>query len=91
MQTDAQYYDSRNILSEVVEEDVDIGLEEALRKDILSGSRKRRLQNISIKLDPLYLQSIKRIATSKGIPYQSLLRLWLVEKVRKELKIDHPA
>jgi predicted DNA binding CopG/RHH family protein len=90
MQTDAEYYDSRGVLSEVIEEDVDIGLEDALREDILSGKRRRRLQNVSIKLDPLYLQSIKRIATSKGIPYQSLLRLWLVEMVRKELKIEHP-
>lgn len=89
--TDAEYYDSRRILNEIIDEDIDLGLEETLRKDILTGKRKRKLRNISIKVDPLYLQSIKKIATSKGIPYQTLLRLWLVEKVRKELKIRKSA
>ena len=87
----AKFYDARGILNEIIEEDVDLGLHEALRKDILTGKRKRKLQNISIKVDPLYLQSIKRIATTKGIPYQTLLRLWLVEHVRKELKIRQSA
>jgi len=40
-----------------------------------------------MKIDPLYLQSIKKIAVRKGIPYQTLLRQWLTEKIRKELKI----
>ena len=87
----AEYYDARGILREIVEEDVDLGLRDALRRDILTGKRKRKLRNISIKVDPLYLQSIKRIATTKGIPYQTLLRLWLVEHVRKELKIGESA
>ena len=90
-QTDAEYYDSHRILNEIEEEDLDLGLDEALRKDLIAGKRKRRLHNISIKVDPLYLQSIKKIATSKGIPYQTLLRLWLVERIRKELRIRHSA
>ena len=40
-----------------------------------------------MKIDPLYLQSIKKIATLRGIPYQTLMRQWLTEKIRKELKI----
>ena len=42
---------------------------------------------MSIKIDPLYLQSIKKIASLKGIPYQTLVRQWLTKKIRKELKI----
>ena len=60
---------------------------DALREDILSGKRGRRLRNISLKLDPLYLQTIKKIATMKEIPYQTLVRQWLSEKIRKEMKI----
>ncbi len=82
-----EYYDKRDILGEIVEEEVVMSLDEALRKDISSGKRKRKLQNVSIKLDPLYLVSIKKVATQKGIPYQTLVRLWVTEKIRKELKI----
>ena len=82
-----QYYDSANILKEILSDDIDLSLDEELRKDILDGKRKRKLKNVSIKIDPLYLQSIRKIATMKGIPYQTLVRQWLTEKVRKELKL----
>lgn len=84
---DEEYYDKHGILGEIVEENVAISLDDALRKDILSGKRKRKLQNVSIKIDPLYLISIKKVATKKGIPYQTLVRQWVTEKIRKELKI----
>lgn len=84
---DEEYYDTYSILNDIVDEDIDISLENAIRKDILEGKRKRTLRNVSIKIDPLYLLSIKKIATLKGIPYQTLVRQWLVEKIRKELKI----
>ncbi len=82
-----KYYDTHGVLRDIIDEDIDLSLNEALRKDITSGRRKRTLRNISIKIDPLYLQSIKKIATFKGIPYQTLVRQWLTEKIRKELKI----
>lgn len=82
-----EYYDTHGVLGDIVDEDIDLGLEDALREDILAGKRKRRLRNISIKIDPLYLQSIKKIATMKGIPYQTLVREWLTEKIRRELRM----
>jgi predicted DNA binding CopG/RHH family protein len=85
--TGEEYYDKRGVLGEIVEGDVTLSLEDALREDILSGKRKRKLQNITIKLDPLYLVSIKKVATKKGIPYQTLVRQWMAEHIRKELKI----
>ncbi len=85
--SDGEYYDKRGILGEIVDENMVMSLDEALRKDIISGKRKRKLQNVSIKLDPLYLVSIKKVATKKGIPYQTLVRQWVAEKIRKELKI----
>lgn len=85
--TDEEYYDKRGILGEIVEGDVTLSLDDALREDILSGKRKRKLRNITIKLDPLYLVSIKKVATKKGIPYQTLVRQWMAEHIRKELKI----
>ncbi len=85
--TDEDYYDKRDILGEILEEDIVISLDDALRRDIVSGKRKRRLRNVTIKIDPLYLVSIKKVATQKGIPYQTLVRQWVAEKIRKELKI----
>lgn len=84
---DEEYYDIHGILEDIVDEDIDISLDDTLREDIITGKRKRRLRNVSIKIDPLYLQSIKKIATLKGIPYQTLMRQWLVKEIRKELKI----
>ncbi len=84
---DEEYYDTHGVLKNIVDEDIDLTLEEALRKDILTGKRRRRLRNISIKIDPLYLQCIKKIATFKGIPYQTLVRQWLTENIKKELRI----
>lgn len=85
--TDEEYYDKHGVLGEIIEEDVIISLDEALREDIVAGKRRRKLQNVTIKIDPLYLTSIKKVATKKGIPYQTLVRQWVAEKIRKELKI----
>jgi hypothetical protein len=85
--TDREYYDKQGILGEIIEKDVPLSLDQALRRDILLGKRKRRLRNVTIKIDPLYLISVKKVATRKGIPYQTLVRQWVAEEVRKELKI----
>jgi hypothetical protein len=84
----AEYYDTHGVLTEIVEGDIALGLEDALKEDILAGKRKRNLKNITIKIDPLYLLSIKKVATLKGIPYQTLVRQWFAEKIRTELKIE---
>jgi len=80
-----EYYDRKNILDEIMEESVTFILDEGLHQDIVTGKRKRKLKNISIKLDPLHVQAIKKLATMKAIPYQTLVRHWLAEDIRKEL------
>jgi hypothetical protein len=62
-------------------------LEQELKEQILSGQRSRRLQNLSIKLDPVQIQALRKIATKKSIPYHTLIRLWLAEGIRKELRL----
>ena len=54
-----RYYDERDILNEIKDEPVDLVLDEHLRDDILSGKRKRKLKNITIKIDPLQVKAIK--------------------------------
>lgn len=83
----ADYYDEVNILDELLEEPVGFSLGERLRHDILSKKRKRKLQNITVKIDPLQIKAIRKLATTKSIPYQTLIRHWLSQEIRKELNL----
>jgi hypothetical protein len=83
----AEYYDRRGVLGELDERPVAFALNEALREQILRGKRTRRLENLSIKLDPAQIQALRKIATMKSIPYQTLIRQWLAEGIAKELRL----
>jgi predicted DNA binding CopG/RHH family protein len=80
-----RYYDDRNILDEITDESVDLILDGHLRDDILSGKRKRKLKNVTIKIDPLQVKAIKKLSTMKSIPYQTLIRSWLAESIKTEM------
>ncbi len=80
-----RYYDERNILNEITDESVDLILDEHLRDEILSGKRKRKLKNITIKIDPLQVKAIKKLSTMKSIPYQTLISPWLAEGIKSEM------
>ncbi|MGA8242059.1 MAG: hypothetical protein WB818_15915 [Desulfobacterales bacterium] len=80
-----QYYDDRDILDEITDESVNLVLDEHLREDIVSGKRKRKLKNITIKVDPLQVKAIKKLSTMKSMPYQTLIRSWLAEVIKSEM------
>jgi predicted DNA binding CopG/RHH family protein len=80
-----RYYDYRDILDEITDESVDMILDEHLRDDILSGKRKRKLKNVTIKVDPLQVKAIKKLSTMKSVPYQTLIRHWLAEGIKSEM------
>lgn len=48
---------------------------------------KPSLKSISIRLPESMIEQLKIIANKKDVPYQSLVKLYLSEKVREELKI----
>jgi hypothetical protein len=83
----AGYYDRVNILDELLEDPAEFSLDEQLLRDILSQKRKRRLQNVTIKMDPLQVRTIRKLAVTKSIPYQTLVRHWLSDQIRKELNL----
>jgi hypothetical protein len=83
----AEYYERHGVLGELEDGTVEFALDEELRRQILTGLRTRRLQNVSIKLDPAQIQALRKIATMKSIPYQTLIRQWLAEGIRKELHL----
>ena len=39
-----EYYDSHGVLKDILDEDIDLSLDDALREDILTGKRKRKLR-----------------------------------------------
>ena len=80
-----RYYDDRAILDEITDESVDMILDEHLRDNILSGKRKRKLKNVTIKVDPLQVKAIKKLSTMKSVPYQTLIRHWLAEGIKSEM------
>ncbi|MEK6815865.1 MAG: hypothetical protein AABY65_14145 [Nitrospirota bacterium] len=86
-ETVAEYYDRVGALDEIVDEPVEFALEEELREAILKGKRKRRLKNLSIKLDAAQILAVRKIATMQSIPYQTLIRKWLADMIRKELRL----
>lgn len=86
-ETMAGYYDHRGVMEEIVPGRGEFALEEELRPQIPQGRRSRRLQNLSIKLDPAHIQALRKIPTMKAIPYQTLIRQWLAEGIRRELHL----
>ena len=90
-ETAAHYYDRRGVLGELVGDPAEFSLEEELREQILSGRRTRRLENISIKLDPAHIVALRKIATTKAVPYQTLIRQWLAEAIHRELALGERA
>jgi hypothetical protein len=83
----ASYYDRRGVLRELQPGDVEFSLDEELRRQILRGARTRRLRNVTIKLDPVQIQALRKIATRHAIPYQTLIRQWLAFGIRRELRL----
>ena len=47
---------------------------------------KRPKQRITMLLDAGLKSRLKKIAAEKGIPYQTLIQMWLREKVNQEIK-----
>jgi predicted DNA binding CopG/RHH family protein len=84
----ADYYDKADIMDEILDESIELTLERNIRRDILNGKRKRRLKNLTIKMDPIQIQAVRKIATMKSIPYQTLIRHWIAQEIKKELLLE---
>lgn len=49
---------------------------------------KPSLKTISIRLPSFMLEEIKRLAHKRDVPYQSLIKIFLAERVKRELRDD---
>lgn len=46
--------------------------------------RVARKKRVTLRLDPEQIQAAKAIAKEKGLPYQTLVRMWIVEGIKRE-------
>jgi predicted DNA binding CopG/RHH family protein len=58
-------------------------LEEVAEPMRVIRSRPKK-RPISLRLRSDYLEIIKQVAEREGIPYQTLIQMWLVERLRQE-------
>jgi len=49
---------------------------------------KPQKQVVTLRLERAFIQKLKAMARHKGLPYSSLIRMWLVEKANDEIKIN---
>lgn len=56
-------------------------------KNIILPNLKPSLKTISLRLPELMLSELKLLANKRDIPYQSLLKIFLAERIEKELRI----
>ena len=51
-----------------------------------AGSEQSESVPITLRMDPRMLSRIKRLARSRFLNYQSMIKQWLSERMEKELK-----
>ncbi len=81
----ATVHDREGVLGQLEDKPVPFALDEELRAQIKQGTRRRKLTNVCIKLDAAQIAALRKIATQKAMPYQTLIRSWLAEGIRREL------
>ncbi|MBI2036260.1 BrnA antitoxin family protein [Candidatus Microgenomates bacterium] len=56
-------------------------------EEVIFPNLKPSTETISLRLPQYLLARIKQIANFKDVPYQSLMKIFLAEKVREELQL----
>lgn len=59
----------------------------AAAEPILMPKLKPTTRTISLRLSGSTLEKLKLIANKRDVPYQSLIKIFLTERIEKELKI----
>ena len=54
-------------------------------KNVVMPNLKPTLKTISIRLPEIMIEELKLIANKRDVPYQSLMKMFLAEKVEQEL------
>ena len=54
-------------------------------KEVVMPNLKPTLKTISIRLPEIMIEELKLIANKRDVPYQSLMKIFLAERVEQEL------
>ena len=54
-------------------------------REVIMPDLKPTLKTISIRLPEIMLEELKLIANKRDVPYQSLMKIFLAERVKQEL------
>lgn len=55
-------------------------------EEVIFPNLKPTTESISLRLPAYLLARIKQLANAKDVPYQSLMKIFLADRVREELK-----
>ncbi len=61
-------------------------LDARLMDTVLSGTDQTESTTITIRFDPRMLARLKRLARSRYLNYQSMMKQWISERLEKELR-----
>lgn len=67
-------------------EDEDVDVESQKIQDAMKRHKNVRKMPTSVALDPGLVQSLKQEAQKRGIPYQIMLRMFIIEGFERMLK-----
>ena len=54
-------------------------------KNVTLSNLKPSMRSISIRLPEIMIEELKMLANRKDVPYQSLMKVFIAERVKKEL------
>ncbi|AEG15508.1 hypothetical protein G7K71_12745 [Desulfofundulus sp. TPOSR] len=79
---EAEFWDTHNSL-DYIESDEPVEME--LDPELAAKIRERaRTKQVTLRLRVSQIEAVKEIARRKDIPYQTLIRSWIAEAIRRE-------
>ncbi len=59
-------------------------LDETETVEVTFVDERPSMKQISLRLDPSVINQLKSVASSKGIGYQTMIRMWVMERLGQE-------
>jgi len=59
-------------------------------RSLVLSNLKPSVKTISLRLPESMIEELKLLANKRDIPYQSLLKVFLAERIKKELRVATP-
>lgn len=80
---EAEFWSTHSLMDYIDETEPEhLTLDPELQKKIRQKARLKK--RITLRLDHEQIEAAKEIAEEKGLPYQTLIRVWIVEGIKRE-------